>query len=122
MIEWINTIQDHYYCSLFGGIQAAAAVALTGPQQCVSELVDLYEKRRNTLFAALQRIGWQAAPPQGSFFSWLPVPQGMKSAEFANLLLSEAKVVVAPGIGFGEHGEGYVRVGLLADEERLEEA
>lgn len=122
MIEWINTIQDHYYCSLFGGIQAAAAVALTGPQQCVSELVELYEKRRNTLFAALQRIGWQAAPPQGSFFSWLPVPQGMKSAEFANLLLSEAKVVVAPGIGFGEHGEGYVRVGLLADEARLEEA
>ena len=80
------------------------------------------EKRRNTLFAALQRIGWHAAPPAGSFFSWLPVPHGMKSVDFANMLLSEAKVVVAPGIGFGEHGEGYVRLGLLADESKLEEA
>ena len=61
-------------------------------------------------------------PPAGSFFSWLPVPHGMKSVDFANMLLSEAKVVVAPGIGFGEHGEGYVRLGLLADEAKLEEA
>ena len=59
---------------------------------------------------------------RGSFFSWLPVPSGFTSAEFADLLLREAKVAVAPGIGFGTHGEGYVRAGLLSDEKRLEEA
>lgn len=67
IVKLINLIQDHYYCSLFGGIQEAAALALTGPQQCVSDLRDMYEKRRNALFAALDRIGWKAARPGGSF-------------------------------------------------------
>jgi aminotransferase len=122
LIALINKIQDHYYCSLFGGIQEAASRALTGPQDCVRELVALYERRRNKLFEALHAHGWRAKPPQGSFFCWLPVPNGMSSAAFAELVLREAKVVVAPGIGFGEHGEGYVRVGLLTDEHRLVEA
>jgi L-glutamine---4-(methylsulfanyl)-2-oxobutanoate aminotransferase len=73
-------------------------------------------------YRALDQIGWQANPSQGSFFTWLPVPKPYRSAEFADLLLNEANVVVAPGIGFGQHGEGYVRLGLLASEARLIEA
>lgn len=122
LIRLINLIQDHYYCSLFGGIQEAAAYALTGPQDCVDQLVRTYELRRNALFSELARIGWQADKPSGSFFCWLPVPEGMDSATFADTLLEQAHVVVAPGIGFGPHGDGYVRLGLLASEERLREA
>jgi len=122
IVELLNLIQDHYYCSLFGGIQEAAAAALTGPQQSVAELVAAYERRRDALFGALDEIGWQAAKPAGSFFCWLPVPKGHTSMSFADLLLERADVVVAPGNGFGEHGEGFVRVGLLASEERLREA
>ncbi|WP_154895671.1 aminotransferase class I/II-fold pyridoxal phosphate-dependent enzyme [Paenibacillus illinoisensis] len=122
IISKINLLQDHIYVSLFGGIQAAAAAALTSSQQCVTDLVARYESRRNALYEALSSIGWQASKPGGSFFSWLPVPYGFTSAEFADLLLREAKVAVAPGIGFGTHGEGYVRAGLLSDEKRLEEA
>ncbi|WP_139999471.1 pyridoxal phosphate-dependent aminotransferase [Paenibacillus paridis] len=122
IIKLINLMQDHYYCSLFGGIQEAAALALTGSQDCVADLKARYESRRNALFAALDRIGWKADRPGGSFFCWLPVAPGYTSESFADLLLYEADVVVAPGVGFGTHGEGYVRLGLLTDEARLEEA
>lgn len=122
IVKLINLIQDHYYCSLFGGIQEAAALALTGPQQCVSDLRAMYESRREALFTALDRIGWKAARPGGSFFCWLPVAKGYTSESFADLLLQEADVVVAPGVGFGTHGEGFVRLGLLTNEARLQEA
>ncbi|RED58749.1 aminotransferase [Cohnella phaseoli] len=121
IIEQINLIQDHMYCSLFGGIQEAAAEALTGPQQSVRELVATYESRRNALYAALDEIGWIAPKPAGSFFCWLPIAKGHTSMSFANLLLEQADVVVAPGSGFGDSGEGYVRLGLLTSEERLRE-
>ncbi|QHT61805.1 pyridoxal phosphate-dependent aminotransferase [Paenibacillus lycopersici] len=122
VVSLINLMQDHYYCSLFGGIQAAAAVALTSSQQCVSELTAAYESRRNALFAAMDEIGWESRKPSGSFFCWLPVPKGHTSASFSDYVLEHADVVLAPGIGFGTHGEGYVRLGLLASEERLQEA
>ncbi|KXG10304.1 LL-diaminopimelate aminotransferase [Anoxybacillus sp. P3H1B] len=122
VIAAINLLQDHLYVSLFGAIQEAAAVALLESQQCVTELVALYESRRNAFIGALQEIGWNVSAPAGSFFAWLPVPKGWTSERFADLLLEQAHVVVAPGIGFGEHGEGYVRVGLLTSEERLTEA
>ncbi|SDW59946.1 pyridoxal phosphate-dependent aminotransferase [Paenibacillus sp. CF384] len=122
IISLINLIQDHYYCSLFGGIQAAAAAALTGPQQCVTDLAAAYESRRNALFGAMDEIGWKAAKPSGSFFCWLPVPKGYTSSSFSDLVLEKADVVLAPGVGFGTHGENYVRLGLLASEERLQEA
>lgn len=122
VVSMINQLQDHIYVSLFGGIQAAAAEALTASQECVRELVQRYESRRNAFFSGLAEIGWEAEKPSGSFFSWLPVPQGHTSASFADLLLERAKVAVAPGIGFGGHGEGYVRVGLLTSEDRLREA
>jgi L-glutamine---4-(methylsulfanyl)-2-oxobutanoate aminotransferase len=122
VIRLINLIQDHYYCSLFGGIQAAAAEALTASQSCVADLLQMYENRRDALYLALSTIGWQAKPSKGSFFTWLPIPTGYTSNEFADLVLQEAKVVVAPGVGFGTHGEGYVRLALLSSEARLTEA
>jgi L-glutamine---4-(methylsulfanyl)-2-oxobutanoate aminotransferase len=121
IIELINLIQDHIYCSLFGGIQEAAAEALTGSQDSVRNLVATYEKRRNALYGALDEIGWRAEKPSGSFFCWLPIPHGHTSMSFADLLLEQADVVVAPGSGFGTNGEGYVRLGLLTTEDRLKE-
>lgn len=122
IIEGLNLIQDHLYCSLFPAIQHAAAVALTSPQHCVAEQLAIYEGRRNTLKRAAENIGWHIDVPAGSFFAWLPVPKGLTSSEFANLLLEKADVAVADGNGFGQYGEGYVRVGLLVDDARLEEA
>ncbi|PUB13316.1 pyridoxal phosphate-dependent aminotransferase [Paenisporosarcina sp. OV554] len=122
IIEALNLIQDHMFVSLFPAVQHAAVAALNDNQTCVQELVDSYEKRRNVFIDACNRIGWQVEAPQGSFFAWLPVPAGYTSQSFADRLLNEADVAVAPGNGFGEFGEGYIRVGLLVDEDRLEEA
>jgi L-glutamine---4-(methylsulfanyl)-2-oxobutanoate aminotransferase len=122
VISAINLLQDHLYVSLFGAIQEAAAEALLGPQECVSDLNDLYESRRNVLINGLKNIGWEVSAPKGSFFAWLKVPEPFSSIEFADFLLEKAHIAVAPGVGFGEYGEGYVRVGLLTSEERLREA
>ncbi|WP_100400216.1 pyridoxal phosphate-dependent aminotransferase [Bacillus sp. FJAT-44742] len=122
VIEMLNLYQDHMYVSIFGAVQEAAATALTGSQDCVEELVQMYEERRNTLIKGLHSIGWQVEAPAGSFFAWLPCPDGMTSDETAELLLHEAHVAVAPGRGFGEHGEGYIRVALTEEKERIEEA
>lgn len=122
VIRLINKLQDHYYVSLFGAIQDAAVTALTHSQDCVRELVGIYESRRNSFYYEMGKVGWHAPLSQGTFFAWLPVPPGYTSSQFANLLLEKVQVVVAPGIGFGNHGEGYVRVGLLTNEERLREA
>lgn len=122
VIAALNLLQDHLHCSLFGGVQQAAATALTSSQESVENLVSLYENRRNFLMERLHEIGWEAQAPKGSFFAWLPVPEGFTSESFFKVLLEEAHVAVAPGTGFGEYGEGYVRVGLLQDEEILAEA
>lgn len=122
VISAIELLQDHLYVSLFGAVQEAAAEALMGPQDCVKELNNLYERRRNVLIDGLRSLGWNVSAPKGSFFAWLKVPEGISSQEFANILLEQAHIMVAPGIGFGEYGEGYVRVGLLSSEERLAEA
>lgn len=122
IIEWLNLMQDHYYCSLFGGIQEAAAQALLGPQDCVEQMRRLYEARRDVWVAGLRSIGWQVEAPKGSFFGWFPVPAGYTSESFADLLSEQAHIIVAPGVGFGQHGQGYVRIGLLSSEERLLEA
>ncbi|MGG0719294.1 pyridoxal phosphate-dependent aminotransferase [Robertmurraya massiliosenegalensis] len=122
IIEALNLIHDHLYVSLFPAIQKAAVAALTEEQNCVDKLVSRYENRRNALIEACLEIGWKVEAPAGSFFAWLPVPAGYTSEQFADLLLDKADVVVASGNGFGKYGEGYVRVGLLVDEERLVEA
>lgn len=122
IIEAINLLQDHLFINQFPAVQRAAITALTGNQDNVSELIALYEGRRNVFISECQRIGWDVQGPAASFFAWLPVPEGYTSASFTQLLLDKADVAVAPGNGFGKYGEGYVRVGLLDDEERLREA
>lgn len=122
IIEALNLIQDHLFVSLFPAIQLAAVEALTGDQSCVTEQVTIYENRRNTLIKACKEAGWSVTAPKGSFFAWLPVPKGFTSQEFADLLLEKADVAVAAGNGFGEYGEGYIRVGLLVDENQMIEA
>ncbi|TSI03564.1 pyridoxal phosphate-dependent aminotransferase [Lysinibacillus sp. BW-2-10] len=122
IIATINLIQDHLFCSLFPAVQQAAVAALNGDQSCVEEQRAIYESRRNVLIEEAQRIGWNVKAPKGSFFAWLKVPDGYTSEAFADLLLEKANVAVAAGNGFGEFGEGYVRVGLLVNEERMKEA
>lgn len=122
VVSAINLLQDHLYVSLFPAIQEAAAVALSESQESVKELLALYEERRNVLINGCREIGWNVTAPAGSFFAWLKVPNGYTSEEFADILLEKAQIAVAPGNGFGEFGEGYVRVGLLTDTHRLEEA
>ncbi|MCB5935331.1 pyridoxal phosphate-dependent aminotransferase [Caldibacillus thermoamylovorans] len=122
IIEAINLIQDHLYVSLFPAVQKAAIAALSGDQTCVKELVARYESRRNAFVDACKQIGWDVTAPKGSFFAWLPVPDGFTSQSFADYLMDAADVAVAPGNGFGKYGEGFIRVGLLMDESRLVEA
>lgn len=122
IIAAINLIQDHLFCSQFPAVQQAAAIALSASQECTDELRATYERRRNVLIEEAQRIGWHVTAPKGSFFAWLPVPVGYTSEQFADLLLDKADIAVAAGNGFGQYGEGYVRVGLLVSEERLREA
>lgn len=122
VVAAINLIQDHYYCSVPAFIQRAAVTALTSSQDCVRDLVATYQRRRDVFVGGLQKAGYDVLNPKGSFFTWVPVPGGMKSMDFADLLLEKAHVMVAPGNGFGPHGEGYVRVGLLNTEARMQEA
>ncbi len=122
VIKTINLLQDHLFTSLFGAIQEAATVAISGDLSYVDELVDIYEDRRNVLIQSLNDIGWEVSAPKGTFFAWFKVPEDYTSKEFTDLLLEKAHVVVADGSGFGTLGEGYVRLGLLDSEERLKEA
>lgn len=122
VIEQLNLIQDHMYVSLFGAVQQAAAAALNGPQACVQQLTKTYQVRRDLFIDALQAGGWDVKAPKGTFFAWLPVPANFTSQSFADFLLEKAHVVVAPGNGFGTYGEGYVRIGLVTNDERLLEA
>lgn len=122
VISALNLYQDHLYVSLFGAIQEAAITALSSSFEEVERLTSMYESRRNVFIEGLKSIGWKVDAPSGSFFAWLKVPNGFTSEEFADYLLDKAHIAVAPGIGFGEYGEGYVRAGLLTSEERLLEA
>ncbi|AZV43833.1 aminotransferase [Peribacillus asahii] len=122
VIQALELLQDHLYVSLFPAVQEAAATALLESQDCVRELVATYEGRRRVFIDGLRSIGWNVTAPKASFFAWLKVPEGFTSESFADYLLNEAHVAVAPGNGFGQFGEGYVRVGLLTSEERLQEA
>ncbi len=122
IIEAIHTLQDHLFIDIFPAIQHAAIEALGEDQSAVDELVAMYESRRNAFVQACHDIGWNVHAPEASFFAWLPVPAPHTSESFADLLLKEAHVAVAPGHGFGTYGEGFVRVGLLESEERLVEA
>lgn len=122
IISAMNLLQDHLNCSQWSAVQLAAVEALTGPQESVRSLCAEYERRRDSWVAAAGAIGWELRPSAGSFFVWCPIPEKFTSESFADLLLRECHVVVAPGIGFGPAGEGYVRVSLTTAAERLREA
>ena len=109
----------------FTPIQVAATAALNGPQDNVEEIRNTYRARRDVLVESMGRAGWDIPPPPASMFAWAPIPEkfrDMGSIEFSKLLIEEAHVAVAPGLGFGEYGEGFVRIGLVENEQRIRQA
>ena len=98
---------------------------MNGPEDCISEIRSVYKKRRDILISSFKRAGWSLPLPDATMFAWAPLPkkfQNLGSMEFAKILMQEAEVAVAPGIGFGEYGEGYVRIGLVENEHRIRQA
>ncbi|MGE5566343.1 MAG: LL-diaminopimelate aminotransferase [Parcubacteria group bacterium] len=109
----------------FTPVQVAAAAALNGPQDCVEEIRGIYKHRRDVLIDSMKRAGWDIPSPPASMFAWAQIPEQYKEAGsmlFSRLLVEEAGVAVAPGVGFGEYGEGYVRIGLVENEHRIRQA
>ncbi|MFA6468816.1 MAG: aminotransferase class I/II-fold pyridoxal phosphate-dependent enzyme [Bacteroidota bacterium] len=118
-------IKSYLDYGMFQAIQIAAISALNGPQDCVEDIRTMYESRRNVLVDGLNKIGWKVEKPKASMFVWAELPEGLKqmgSLECAKLLVQEAKVAVSPGIGFGDAGEGSVRLALIENEERIRQA
>ena len=125
LIGALARVKSYLNYGMFTPVQVAAIAALEGDQSCVSEITALYKSRRDVLCNGLNSAGWPVTPPKATMFVWAKIPepyQAMGSLEFAKKLLTEAKVAVAPGIGFGEHGEGYVRFGLIENEHRTRQA
>lgn len=109
----------------FTPIQVAAAAALNGPQDCVDQIRQRYKERRDVLISGLASAGWEVPSPPATMFAWAPIPPAFKhmgSLEFAKLLLREAKVAVAPGVGFGEHGDDHVRLAVVENSQRTRQA
>jgi len=125
LIGALARVKSYLDYGMFTPVQVAAIAALEGDQSCVSEIAALYKSRRDVLCNGLNSAGWPVTPPKATMFVWAKIPepyQAMGSLEFAKKLLTDAKVAVAPGIGFGEHGEGYVRFGLIENEHRTRQA
>lgn len=125
MIASLGRVKSYLDYGAFTPIQVAAAAAINGPQDCVDEMRATYQKRRDALVESFGRAGWDIPPPDASMFAWAPIPEKFKalgSLEFSKLLIEKADVAVAPGIGFGEHGEGYVRIALVENEQRIRQA
>jgi len=125
LVAALARIKSYLDYGTFTPIQVAAIAALEGPDDCVREIRDLYEKRRNVLCDGLQEIGWLVERPKATMFLWAPIPdfyQHMGSLEFSKYLLKEAYVAVSPGIGFGQQGDGFVRFGLIENTQRIRQA
>ena len=125
LIEALARVKSYLDYGAFTPIQAAAVAALNGPQDCIAATRALYRKRRDVLVDSFGRAGWAIPVPQASMFAWAPIPEAfahLGSMEFAKRLLVEAGVAVAPGVGFGEEGEGFVRIALVENEQRLRQA
>ena len=118
-------IKSYLDYGAFTPIQVAAAAALNGPQACVAEARAIYKERRDLLIEGLGQAGWHVPAPQASMFCWAPIPEPFKhlgAMEFAKLLMTEAEVAVSPGTGFGEAGEGFVRIALVENKHRIRQA
>jgi alanine-synthesizing transaminase len=125
LLNALARLKSYYDYGTFTPIQVASILALEGPQDCVSEIVETYRKRRDVLLDGLNKAGWQVASPKATMFVWAPIPEPYRqlgSLEFSRKLLAEAKVAVSPGIGFGEYGDGHVRFALIENEERTRQA
>ncbi len=125
LIAAMSRVKSYLDYGAFTPIQAAACAALNGPQDVVAENRERYHKRRDVMVEAFGRAGWDIPPPPASMFAWAPLPPAladMGSLEFSKQLLTEADVAVAPGVGYGEEGEGFVRIAMVENEQRLRQA
>jgi len=125
LISALTRVKSYLDYGAFTPIQAAAVAALNGPQDIVEANRKLYKSRRDVLVESFGRAGWDIPSPEASMFAWAPIPPALKhlgALEFSKQLLTEAQVAVAPGVGFGEEGEGYVRIALVENEHRIRQA
>ncbi len=125
LISALTRIKSYLDYGAFTPIQVASTAALNGPQTCVDDMRALYRDRRDVLIEALGQAGWEIPAPRATMFAWAPIPPAfahLGSIEFSKLLLTEAKVAVSPGLGFGEHGDGHVRIALVENRHRTRQA
>src|SRR6516162_3926859 len=125
IIAALGRVKSYLDYGAFTPIQVAATAALNGPDDCIREMRETYKRRRDVLVESFGRAGWEIPPPRASMFAWAPIPetfQSLGSVEFSTLLVEKAEVAVSPGIGFGEYGEGYVRIALVENEQRIRQA
>lgn len=122
VLRALSVVKTNLDSGVFTAVQRAGVAALDGPQGHLDELRATYQRRRDIVIAALNDAGWNLKPPLGSIYVWLPTPEGRSSTEFADFLLDEAGVFVAPGVGYGAGGEGFVRISLTISDELLAEA
>jgi alanine-synthesizing transaminase len=125
IIAALARVKSYLDYGAFTPVQVAATAALNGPDDCIREMRETYKRRRDVLVESFGRAGWEVPPPRASMFAWAPIPepfQTLGSVEFSTLLVEKAEVAVSPGIGFGEHGEGYVRIALVENEQRIRQA
>ena len=125
LIAAMTRVKSYLDYGAFTPIQAAACAALNGPQDIVEKNRQLYHKRRDVLVESFGRAGWDIPSPRASMFAWAPLPPALAhlgSLEFSKQLLTHAQVAVAPGVGYGENGEGFVRIAMVENEQRLRQA
>ena len=125
LVNALARIKSYHDYGSFTPVQVAAIVALDGPQECVEEIRKTYEKRRDVMVKGLHDIGWMVDNPKASMYIWAKIPDfygKMGSIEFTKRLLAEAKIAVSPGVGFGDYGDGHVRIALIENEHRLRQA
>jgi len=125
LIGALTRIKSYLDYGAFTPIQVAASAALNGPQDCVGAIRSLYKDRRDVLIRGLAAAGWEVPAPEAGMFAWAPIPEKfahLGSLDFAKLLLTEANVAVAPGVGFGEYGNGHIRIGLVENTHRIRQA
>src|SRR4026208_1148117 len=125
LVHALARIKSYHDYGSFTPIQVASIVALEGPQECVAAVRTTYEKRRNVMVKGLHDIGWMVEKPRASMYIWAKIPElyaKLGSLEFTKRLLEEAKIAVAPGVGFGDYGDDHVRIALIENEHRLRQA
>ena len=125
IISALSRVKSYLDYGAFTPVQVAATAALNGPEDCINEMRATYKARRDAMVESFARAGWEIPSPAASMFAWAPIPgrfRELGSVKFAELLVEKAEVAVSPGIGFGEHGEGYVRLALVENEQRIRQA